>query len=306
LGKKKAIFEVDMVIPALHGGTGENGSIQGLLEVANVPYTGCRVLGSSVCMDKDFSKRVFAALGIPTVPGVEISRPETGVFSDTKELARLMKAVEGPWCVKPCNLGSSVGVYKAETLEDLQSSLASVFKLDDSAVVEKFIPNLVEYNVAVTQAFGKVLTSAIERPIREKGLLSFTDKYLAAGGLETKLSGPVDNSVMSKSRVFHPPELKKAQEKSIREWAEKAFIGFGGCGAVRMDFLCDEKSGEIWINEVNTYPGSLAYYLWEAREEPIIFTDLLSALIEEGFRIHKKQQRTIEPQAGGAAIFKRG
>ncbi len=300
LGRKTKTLEFDIAIPSVHGTQGEDGALQGLYEMAGIPYIGCRVLGAACFMDKWFSKAIFKSLEIPVLEADLIERPDAEDFYNVKDLIKGRNSY--PVIAKPRNLGSSVGVTRADTAEELAGALATIFKLDSGAVIEPFVPNLVEYNVAVSSAFGKTRVSAIERPYHEKELLAFKDKYLAGGDMDTKLSTPTEG-MASATREINPKNLKPAQKKLIEQCAIKAFDAVDGRGTARIDFLCNGKTGEIWLNEVNTFPGSLSYFLWEAASPKVSFTDLMTAFIEEGFEIHANQNRVVDPRAANANIF---
>lgn len=303
LGRSRQSYAFDVAIPSIHGTFGEDGTLQGLLNALDVPYVGCDVLGASVLMNKAIAKQFFRSLGIPVLPAETIRRPAGSNFINLKNLAGGIK-LPFPLCVKPNGLGSSVGVSPARAPADLEAALAGVFKVDDAALVEPLVPNLVEYNVAVTRAFGETRTSAIERPLRKDELLNFRDKYLAGGDLDSKLAIPFSEGMASATREINPPSLKKEQAQNIRAWAAQVFEALELRGVARADFLCDGATGELWLNEFNTFPGSLAYFLWEAVQ--INFTQLLSALIDEAFQAAGARRKSIDPAQAGAAIFRRG
>ncbi len=304
-GRRPAPIAFDLAIPSIHGTSGEDGSLQGAFEMAGVPYVGCRVLGAAAYMDKPFAKQIFQGLGLPTLPGKVVERPAPGRFPDFGEIAAAL-ALDYPVCVKPANLGSSVGVARCDGSQQLGPALAQVFKLDTAALIEPFVANLVEYNVAVTRAFGEIRVSAIERPLRQSELLDFRAKYLASGDQDTKLKVPFSEGMASATRVINPPELSTEQAETIRDVARRAFLAIDGRGTARIDFLGDGATGRLWINEVNTFPGSLAYYLWERADPAVGFTELLSALIEEGFLLARWRHRATDPTLGNATVFKRG
>ncbi len=299
-------FAFDIAFPAIHGTNGEDGTLQGLFDFAGIAYAGPRTLASSVGMSKPLAKRVFAASGAPVLPDLVIDRPQDGLYPGPDELRPLLKGLSFPLCVKPCNLGSSVGVHKADDIDELAAILPRIFRLDTQAMVEPFVPNLVEYNVAISAAFGGARTSAIERPVRGDALLDFKDKYLAAGPIDSKLSGPASEGMASLTREIDPPELGDNMAATIRDHAITAFQAVAGSGTFRADFLCDGESGEVWLNEINTIPGSLAYFLWERADPPVSYTDLLTAIIEEGFRLSRGQgNRLVDAQVADSVIFPR-
>jgi D-alanine-D-alanine ligase len=300
-GRAAQSYPFDVAIPSIHGSFGEDGTLQGLFNVLEVPYVGCDVLGASVLMNKSVAKQFFRSLEVPVLPAELVRRPASG-FADLKSLAGAIK-LPLPLCVKPNGLGSSVGVSAARTPAELEAGLAAVFKVDGAAIVEPLVPDLVEYNVAVTRAFGDTRTSAIERPLRKDELLNFRDKYLAGGDMDSKLSIPFSEGMASATREINPASITNEQVANIRAWAGRVFEALELRGTARADFLCDGTTGELWLNEFNTFPGSLAYFLWEAVQ--VNFTELLTALIDEAVASAAARRRSIDPATAGAAIFKR-
>ncbi len=305
LFNKSDVLYFDVALIAFHGSVGEDGMIQGLLETAGVPYTGADVLSSSIFMSKPTTKRLCRSVGIPVLDQVIVPRPPMGETIDIDQLEKEEK-ITFPVCIKPCNLGSSVGVFKVDDIEDLHAALIKIFKMDTAAMIEPYVENLVEYNISISNAFGEPRLSAVERPARDEdgNFLSFGDKYLSQGGIESKLGGGMDDAGMeTANRTINPEELSKKQMKVIEDSAYELFRVLTIYGAPRIDFLCDEKSGKIWLNEVNTIPGSMAYYLWEAAEPKVNFTSLLSAMIDEGLHRYKNNGRNIDLSSSGSSIF---
>jgi D-alanine-D-alanine ligase len=295
----------DVALLAFHGTTGEDGQVQGLFETAGVPYTGMRTLASAVLMDKAATKRMLNGLGIAMLPQVVIPKPQQGLIVDRATLAKLVGDAPFPAVVKPNHLGSSIGVAKVANVDELAAVLPQIFRLDTSAVLEVFVPNLVEYNVAVSN-FGNVLrTSAIERPKSAADLLDFKQKYLPKGGKTgTKIPGQSSEGMLSLTREINPA-LPAETERKIRTWAEQAFLAVGGTGAPRIDFLSDGKTGDIWLNEVNPCPGSFGFFLWEAAAEPMLFTKLLTNLVEQAIEQNHRGQMPNDPTLEEARLFKR-
>ncbi len=309
MGEKRVTIPFDLIVPAIHGSNGEDGTLQGLLDFAAVPYAGCRPLGAAGTMDKVFAKNVARAEGLKVLPEMTVNRPEKGSFLDPEVLKANLIASIGeekyPLIVKPCNLGSSVGVGKADDMDGLIAALMTAFRLDSEAIVEPFVPNLTEYNIAcMNGADGTVETSAIERPARDAELLDFKNKYLAGGtpGGPKLDSGPSEGMV-SLNRTLNPEELSDEQDTFIRKTASDIFKALKLAGSVRIDFLCDSETGEIWLNEVNTIPGSFAYFLREAAKIPTSFLALTSKLVEAGFALSAKRLGATDAQSGDSKIF---
>src|ERR1700676_4773443 len=331
---RRAPVEFDVALLAFHGLGGEDGQMQGLFEIANVPYTGMRTLASSVFMDKAATKRLLRGLDIPLLPHAVVPRA-TGGLPSAESLRALVSGIGFPCIVKPVHLGSSIGVGKADSLDEVRALLPTIFRLDTQAVIEPFVPNLVEYNLAVMRIGGQVRTSAIERPKRAtelldfrqntlsgnpvKGgltaierpnrateLLDFRQKYLSVNSGKGGIKGDAgDSQGMLSLTCDINPALPAELETKLRRWAVGAFEAGDGYGAPRIDFYCNEASGDVWLNEVNPCPGSFAHFLWEAAEPPLRFTALLSMLIDEALARHRECQLPDDPVPPEARLLRR-
>ena len=307
LFSKPKSIEFDVALLAFHGLFGEDGRIQSLFELANVPYTGMRTLASSICMDKAATKRILAGTGIELLSSAVLSRPATSLLPPASEVEAQMGELGFPLIVKPLHLGSSIGVARATTVEEARGALSVIFRLDTHAIVEPFVDNLVEYNLAVRKGKTEIQTSAIERPKSDRELLDFKAKYLAGGtGSKSgsKQPGTISQGMLSLTRELNPA-LPADLEAKIREWATACFAVVYGTGAPRIDFLCNGKTGEVWLNEVNPCPGSFGYFLWEASSDPMLFSELLSALIDEAFAAHRLLQLPPDPTQPDSRLFPR-
>lgn len=229
-----------------HGYGGEDGCLQGVLETARVAYTGCSVAASAIGMDKRLSRRAFEIAGLKTVEGLGVDR-ET-FSNDLKAVVERAESIGYPLIVKPARLGSSVGVGVARELNELLNLLAAAFKWDNAAVIERALVDFTELNCAVLGDEKTVEVSLPEQPIASGELLSYADKY-ARGGFKGK----------SRSRRY-PAEIPDETTKAVRAAAETAFRAIGASGIARVDFML--SGGELYVNEINTVPGSLALYLF--------------------------------------------
>jgi D-alanine-D-alanine ligase len=307
LFSKPKVIEFDVALLAFHGLFGEDGRIQSLFELANVPYTGMRTLASSVCMDKAATKRILAGTGIALLPSAVLARPATGLLPSSSDVQAQMRDLSFPVIVKPLHLGSSIGVARASTMEEARGALSVIFRLDTHAIVEPFVENLVEYNVAVRNGKSGIVTSAVERPKSDRELLDFKAKYLAGGtGSKSgsKQPGAISQGMLSLTRELNPA-LAPDLEGKIRNWAGLCFEAVYGTGAPRIDFLCNGKTGEVWLNEVNPCPGSFGYFLWEAASQPVLFSELLSTLVDEAFAAHRLIQLPPDPTQPDSRLFPR-
>lgn len=300
-------IEFDVALLAFHGLFGEDGRMQSLFEIANVPYTGMRPLASSVLMDKAATKRILAETGIATLPYAVLRRPASGLLPSSQEVSRSIEGMAFPLIVKPSHLGSSIGVARATSTEELRGALSIIFRLDTHAIVEPLVENLVEYNLAVRNGRNGIVTSAIERPKSERELLDFKAKYLSGSGSKKtggKQPGAISQGMLSLTRELNP-SLPDDVVATLQKWGRKCFEVVDGAGAPRIDFLCNSKTGELWLNEVNPCPGSFGYFLWEAAAEPLLFSELLSALIDEAFVAQKAIQLPPDPTHPDARLFPR-
>lgn len=305
LFSRRAPTEFDVALLAFHGLGGEDGQMQGLLEIANVAYTGMRTLASALFMDKAATKRLLRGLGIPLLPHAVVSRVADGLPT-TRALQPLLSGIGFPCIVKPVHLGSSIGVGKADDMNEIRDLLPTIFRLDPQALIEPFVPNLVEYNLSVMRAGDTVRTSAIERPKRVEELLDFRQKYLSGGDGKdgAKGEGASSEGMLSLTRDINPP-LPTGLETNLRRWAIAAFEAVAGTGAPRVDFYCNEATGKVWLNEVNPIPGSFGYFLWEAADPPVGFTGLLSMLIDEALARHRDSRLPDDPVPPEARLLRR-
>ena len=229
----------------------------------------------------------------------------------SNEIKEQVKHLKFPRIIKPVHLGSSIGVAKVDSPDDIKATLPTIFEFDDAAILEPFVENLVEYNVAVSKAFGDVELSAIERPKATEELLDFKQKYLSGkdsktgekmGG--TKEVGAISEGMLSLTRELNP-KLNKKQTDTICKYAKAMFDVMNGSGAPRIDFISNSKTGDIWLTEVNPIPGAFGYFLWEAAGEPKLFTELLSALLEEAMDENYARILPKDPVPKDAQLFKR-
>lgn len=283
-GLKKHI-KLDCVMPIMHGMNGEDGSLQGLLELANLPYTSCGILASSIGMSKLAQKQFFEATDIPVVPYSSLTKTE---FEKLKHKVVLDKS-KFPVVVKPNRLGSSIGITLCKSNRQLNKALELGFKFDDLCVIEKAVKSLKEINLSVMGYKDDITFSATEEPIKSHGILSFADKYCSnKKGGKLKLSpqglinkpknlGAKQNGMQNLDRIV-PAKLDSETKKLLYDYAKTIFTNFECKGVIRIDYIFDKKTKKLYVNEVNTIPGSLGYYLWEY--SGISFSEELDKIIE--------------------------
>ena len=262
-----ALGEVDVVFPIVHGPTGEDGSLQGLLELANVPYVGCGVLGSALSMDKDVAKRLLNAAGIPVTP-FETLQSAALAADESTILERLGLNIGFPAFVKPANMGSSVGVSHVSNQTQLKNALQLACMYDEKVIMEAAIPYARELEISVLG--WHELQASIPGEIRlQTGFYDYHAKY-TDDSAELLIPAPVPSEIVSK----------------LQNLAIEAFRVLEGCGMGRVDFLMNGQSHELFLNEVNTIPGftSISMYpkLWEASglSQPRLMQNLLDIALE--------------------------
>ena len=250
--KLEVVARIDVYIVVMHGLNGEDGTLQGLLELANVPYTSTSVAGSAVGMDKILMKQVFRGAGLPVLPDTWFTR--TFYEKDPEAVIRQVEDDIGyPVFVKPANLGSSIGVSRAGNAEELKDSLTLAFEYDRRVLVEKGLNKPIELNCSVLGYDGETEASPIEMPINNDAFLDFKDKYLASGG---------SKGMASLHRVL-PAPIEEGLKDEIQTLSKTIFRLLDCKGVVRIDYMFDRDSEKLFITEINTIPGSLAFYLWE-------------------------------------------
>ncbi len=274
-----ASFEV--AVPTVHGTNVEDGTLMGMLEMLNVPYTGCDVTSSALGMDKYAMKAVLRDAGIPVLDAFAFSG-KLYVQNSEAIQERLEEAVGYPMIVKPVNLGSSVGIARADTREKLAAALDDAFAYAPRVLVEKAVTPLREINCSVLGDIDSARPSACEEPVNSDEILSYRDKYLSGGSKSGKSGG------MSDLKRRCPADIPDELTKQVQSLAVKTFRALGCSGVSRIDFLNNPETGELWVNEINTIPGSLSFYLWEATDLP--FDKLLDEMIALAF----KRQRNRE------------
>jgi D-alanine-D-alanine ligase len=274
---------VDCFVPVLHGTFGEDGCIQGALELGGCAYVGCGVGASAIGMNKRATKIMAAHAGVPVVPWVSCERAvlDRGHGWLTDLPARVGASFGWPVIVKPCNLGSSAGVSVATDADELISGVLRVFEYDVEAIIEPFIKNRLEINVAVA-GLDEPVASVTEMPVTSQSTpLTFAEKYKRQGRKSIGSSEGMAGAL----RVLDPEQLPVEMRAAAQRHAVAVFATLGCEGISRIDFLIDADTNELYFNEINTLPGSLAFYLWSAAPHYWTITDLLARLIGRAERL---------------------
>ncbi len=272
---------IDCAIPIVHGTNVEDGALQGFLQTLGIPYASCDVLSSAVGMDKYVMKTVFADNGIPVLPATVVNIKEFTRSQDTI-VSLIESRTEYPVIVKPVNLGSSVGIRKAKDREELLDALDYAFTFAIKVLVENAVTDLKEINCSVLGDYESAEASECEEPVANDEILSYQDKYV--GG--TKSSGGKSGMASLKRKI--PADITPGMREEIRTLAVKAFKVLGCSGVARIDFMLDKTSGKIYLNEINTIPGSLAFYLWEPLG--LKYTELLDRMIALAFKRERENK----------------
>ena len=295
---------VDIAFPIVHGTNVEDGTLTGFLATMGLPVVGCDVLSAAVGMDKYVQKALLKDNGIPVLPCACYSwkdyEDEDAVIADAEQ------RFSYPMIVKPLNLGSSIGISMAADREGLAEALELAFSFAKKILVEPAIKHLKEVNCSVLGDYEEATASECESPLGADEILSFEDKYMAGGGAKgakgasAKTAGAAKTGGAKGSKVSGmaslsrklPADISPEKREEIRRLAVKAFHSLGCAGVVRIDFLMDLDDGEkVYLNEFNTVPGSLSFYLWEASGLP--YRELLTRMIEIALKKEREDAKVI-------------
>ena len=246
------VARLEVCLVVMHGLNGEDGTLQGMLELANLPYTSTGVAGSAIGMDKIMMKQFFRGAGLPVLPGAWFTRSRWEAARE-QVLDEVEAQLGYPVFVKPANLGSSIGVSRADHREGLADSLDLAFDYDRRVLVEKGLDRPIELNCSVLGYDDEVEASPIEMPISAEKFLDFKEKYLASGG---------SKGMSSLHRVLPAPIPEELRDR-LQQLSCDIFRMLDCKGVVRIDYMWDRATEDVFITEINTIPGSLAFYLWE-------------------------------------------
>ena len=279
---------IDVAFEVVHGTNVEDGTLAGYLEMLDIPYTGSDVLGSAVGQDKAIMKEIFEHEKIKIVDWFYILAHDY----DLNEVKKKASKIGYPLIIKPANLGSSVGIEVVHGEEELEEKIKECAKYDFKLVIEKMVTKLKEVNISVMGSIFEQKLSAIEEVYKDGEFLDFTNKYekgsKGAKGSKTVNGTKVSKGMASTSRKV-PADITASQKKKVETMALKAFKALNAKGAVRIDFIIDEETGEVYVNEINSIPGSLAFYLWS--EVGIDFSRECDELIQNALKMYREKQK---------------
>lgn len=282
---RRNITDIDVAFPIVHGNNVEDGTLQGYLDSVGIPYVGSKVLGSALGQDKVIMKQVFKDTKLPIVDYTWFFDSEYA--DDCEKIFTSVKKLGYPVIVKPATLGSSVGITYVKEENELANAIEEAMKYDVKVIVEKAVKNLVEVNCSVLGNYSYQEASVIEEVTSDEEFLTFADKYI--GGSKGKLKGP-SKGMASASRII-PARISKELEDNIKETSKQVFKALNLGGVCRIDYLIDKKTNKYYINEPNTIPGSLSFYLWEKTGKK--YEDLLDEMITLSIKDYKKRSKKV-------------
>ena len=289
-------WTVDVMLLGFHGGAGEDGSVQGLCETLNVPYTGSGVFGSAIGMDKVRSKLLCRQHDIPVVDFVAFHESDWG-YAEEDGLDRCEDRLGYPVIVKPVRQGSSIGIARADDRAALDAAIEEAFRYDSEVIVERAVTELREINCAILGDAHEATPSVLEEPIAsdDEEVLTFQDKYLRDDDRRAKTGGAKTRDAPAEGMAaldrIVPAELSDARTEHIQSLAVRIFQLFDCAGVARIDFMIDQATGALFFNEINTIPGSFSFYLWEPSGIP--FDELVERMIDIAQRRHREKNGRI-------------
>ena len=283
------ITEVDIAFPIVHGTNVEDGTLQGFLATLGLPVVGCDVLSSAVGMNKYVMKTVLKDNGIPVLDCKCYTWKD---YEDVDGLvAKIEEAFSYPVIIKPLNLGSSIGIKKASDREGLLEALELGFEFSKKILVEHAISDLKEINCSVLGDYESAEASECEEPVNSDDILTFEDKYIGGAKGSAKGGKMGGSKGMASLKRKIPADITPEMRDRIRKMAVDAFICLGCSGVSRIDFMIDKSSGEVYLNEINTIPGSLSFYLWEPLG--MKYEHLLDNMIQLALKADRENHKVV-------------
>jgi len=280
---ESSLEPIDVAFPLMHGSHGEDGTLQGLLEMANLPYVGSGVLASAIAMDKILAKRVLRSAGVPVIDDLYVSRARWESEPDAI-VAEAESRFGYPVYVKPVTLGSSIGVSRAEDASALRLALDVAATYDSRLMIEPAQQDIIEINCSVLGDSTDARASVCEQPV-SSGTLSYEDKYLSGD----KNGGSKGRGMQSAKRII-PAPIDPDLTEDIQTAAINAFKSLNASGVVRIDFFVRPSEKKFYVNEINPIPGSLSFYLWEPTG--VDFPELVTTLVEIALKRHGEKRRS--------------
>ncbi|MCX6794662.1 MAG: D-alanine--D-alanine ligase [Candidatus Falkowbacteria bacterium] len=272
-------IKIDLVFPAFHGNLGEDGSMQGLLNIFGVPYVGCEVAASGIAMDKILTKIFYQGLGIPTTKFISYSRSQ---WAEKRALIleEIKQSLQWPVFVKPPHLGSSIGITKVSNFVDLEQACEVALHYDDQLLVEEGVTDLADITCAV-RGYKNPQASLLQESSFSSDLFSYEDKYLSDGGAQLG---------KAEKKIIIPANLDEATTKSIQDMSLKIFRALGCSGIARFDFLYNKANRQYFANEINPFPGTLYHHLWQ--KSGVEIDQLIRGLISDALVRHAEKKNS--------------
>ena len=269
---------IEFIFPAFHGRCGEDGAMQGLAEFFQTPYAGCGIYTSSIAIDKDFTKKMFKKINIPTTEHITVHKKD---FADGKDKAikKIQKDLGLPVFIKPSRAGSSIGITKVKKEEDIADALELACHYDPKVVIEKSVENVKDITCAVLSDGEQVIVSEVQEALFSADLFDYDLKYLEGGGAQTG---------NAESNLAIPAKISKEHTEKVKDMCKTLFREVEANGTMRVDFLMNRESGEIFANEINTLPGTLYHHLWKKSDVEI--NTVLEMMLKDGMRRWKESQ----------------
>lgn len=295
---KRVLNTIDVAFPIVHGTNCEDGTLAGFVTLLGLPFVGPDIVASSIGMDKILQKKILRQSGIPVVDFVAFYSVEY-IKDEEAVLNKVEKELAYPVIVKPGNLGSSVGIKKAKNKVELEEAIEFAMEFADRIIVEKAVEDLKEINCSVIGNLTETEASICEEPFFSDEILSYTDKYIGDGKSKggtigggkngtPKLGGQKGETPQFANKKI-PADISKEKTEEIQKLSQEVFKVLGCSGVSRIDFLIDQKTDKVYVNEINTIPGALSYYLWEATGKS--FEKELDEIIEIAIKRHRDKEK---------------
>ncbi|MGM9787706.1 MAG: D-alanine--D-alanine ligase family protein [Candidatus Cryptobacteroides sp.] len=305
-GKAKSLVQLDCILPTLHGTNCEDGTLQGVLEVIGIPYVGCNTFASANGMDKIAMKQILRDSGISVVDFCWFSDKEWDE-SHKAVIEKVEKQLSYPVIVKPANSGSSVGISPAHNSQELEDAIDNAAQFTTRIIVERMLSKLKEVNCSVMGDYYDCEPSVCEVPLRSGEILSYSDKYQSGGSKGGKLGakaavgakGAAGSKGMSSLKRELPAKISEDTTSLVKDYAVRTFKTLACEGLARVDLMIDEEDGRVYVNEINTIPGSLSSYLWDYTGIP--FPEVLDRLISRAF--DRSREESFKVTDFGGNIF---
>ena len=310
LGREKVVAKIDTILPTLHGTNCEDGTLQGVLEVIGIPYVGCNTFASANGMDKISMKQILRDSGISVVDFVWFTDKEWD-HSHKETVEKIEKSLAYPVIVKPANSGSSVGISPAHNEQELVDAIDNAAQFTTRIIVERMLSNLKEVNCSVMGDYYNCKASECEVPLRSGEILSYSDKYQGGGakgakgakcGAKMSAGSKLGSKGMSSLKRELPARIPADVTALVKDYAIRTFKTLGCEGLARVDLMIDQDDNRVYVNEINTIPGSLSSYLWDYTGIP--FSEVIDTLIARSFE--RAREESFKVVDFGGNIFASG